>query len=219
MDVKRPYDGSRRQAAVRVTRQAVVDAASALFLQRGYPATTMAEIAERSDVPPATLYRLFGSKRAVLKEVLDVTLGGDDEPVEYQHRPDVQAALTADDPGAMLDAFAHLLRGVMHRSGALQEVLATSAAVDQEAAEMLDITRRQRHTGQSRIARKLAQRKALKPGLSQATAADIVYTVMSPEVFRILTVERGWSEHRYESWLASTLRTQLLPAAGDEQTG
>ena len=33
---------------------------------------------------------------------------------------------------------------------------------------------------------------------------------MSPEVFRILTVERGWSEDEYEAWLAPTLRTQLL---------
>lgn len=213
MDVKRHYDGSRRQAAARATRQAVVEAAGALFVQRGYPATTMAEIADRSSVPPATLYRLFGSKRAVLKEVLDVAFGGDDEPIEYQHRPEVRAALDAEDPAAMLDAFAHLHRAVMQRSSALQHVLATSAAVDDEAAEMLEVTRRQRHTGQSRIVRNLATRGVLRPGLSEAMAADIVYTVMSPEVHRILTVERDWSEERFEAWLATTLRTQLLSPA------
>ena len=110
----------------------------------------------------------------------------------------------------MLDAFAHLLRGVMQRAGALQHVLATSAVVDHEAAEMLEITRRQRHTGQSRIVRELARRKALRRGLTQAAAADIAYTVMSPEVYHILTVERGWSEEEYEAWLACTLRAQLL---------
>jgi AcrR family transcriptional regulator len=210
MDVKRAYTGTRRQAATRATRRDVVEAARRLFLDQGYPATTMAEIAEESGTPQATVYRLFGSKRGILKEVLDVTLGGDDEQVEYQHRPDVRAALAAEDPGSMLDAFAHLLRGVMHRAGALQHVLATSALVDHDAAEMLEITRRQRHTGQSRIVRALARRKALRAGLTQPRAADIVYTVMSPEVFRILTVERGWSEEEYEAWLAHTLRTQLL---------
>lgn len=171
----------------------------------------MAEISEASGTPPATVYRLFGSKRGILKEVIDVTLGGDDEPVDYQSRPEVQAALAAEDAGAMLDAFAHLLRSLMHRAGALQHVLATSATVDVEAAEMLEITRQQRHTGQGRIARALSRRRALRPGLTQSMATDIIYAVMSPEVFRILTVERGWSEEQYEAWLARTLRTQLLP--------
>jgi hypothetical protein len=53
----------------------------------------------------------------------------------------------------------------------------------------------------------------LRTGLTQPRATDIIYTVMSPEVFRILTVERGWSEDEYEAWLARTLRTQLLPPA------
>ena len=57
----------------------------------------------------------------------------------------------------MLDAFAHLVRGVMHRAGALQHVLATSALVDHDAAEMLEVTRRQRHLGQCRIVRDLAR--------------------------------------------------------------
>lgn len=211
MDVKRQYDGSRRHEATQATRREVAQAARRLFLDQGYPATTMAEISKASGTPPATVYRLFGSKRRILKEVLDVTLGGDDEPVDYQSRPEVQAALAAEDPGAMLDAFAHLLRGLMHRAGALQHVLATSAVVDEEAAEMLEVTRRQRHTGQSRIVRALSRRMALRAGLTQSEAADVVYAVMSPEVFRILTVERGWSEEAYEAWLARTLRTQLLP--------
>lgn len=139
-----------------------------------------------------------------------MTLGGDDEPIDYQSRPEVRAALSIEEPGALLDAFAHLLRDLIHRAAALQHALATSAAVDDEAAEMLEITRRQRRSGQSRIVHALARRKALRAGLTQSNAADIVYAVMSPEMFRILTVERGRSEDEYEAWLARTLRTQLL---------
>lgn len=210
MGVKRAYDGSRRQAAVRATKREVLEAARRLFLDLGYPATTMTQIAEESGVPPASMYRLFGSKRGILRELLDAAFGGDDEPVAFQHRPEVQDALAAEDPAGLLDAFAHVVRGVMGRAGALQHVLFTSAVVDAEAAEALEATRRQRHIGQSRIVQELARRKALLPSLTQAEAVDIVYTVMSPEVYRILTVERGWSEDDYEAWLARTLRAQLL---------
>ncbi len=210
MVVKRSYDGTRREAATRATRQEVRQAAQRLFLQLGYPATTMAEISAESRVPPATIYRLFESKRGILKAVLDVAFGGDDQAIDFQHRAEVQAAFDAEDPGAMLDRFAGVLRELMHRAGALQHVLATSAVVDHEAAEMLESTRRQRHQGQSRIVQELARRKALRPGLTHHQAVDITYTVMSPEVYRILTVERGWSEDDYQTWLARTLRSQLL---------
>jgi|RhiMetdeSRZDD1v2_1073273.scaffolds.fasta_scaffold267477_2 AcrR family transcriptional regulator len=208
--VKRRYDNSRRLAATRATKAHVVDVARELFVDQGYPGTTISQIAQRSGTPEATLYRLFGSKRGVLKEVLDVAIGGDDEPIEYQRRPGVQAAFASGTPDEMLDAFAHLACLVLRRSAPLLNVLMSSAGVDPEAAEMLAVSRQQRRTGQSRIVRALARGGHLREGLSSAAASDIVYAVMSPEVFRILTVERSWSEARYERWLASTLRAQLL---------
>src|SRR5260370_1075077 len=63
-------------------------------------------------------------------------------------------------------------------------------------------------TAQSRIARTLAERHQLT--VTEADAADIIYTLMSPEVHRILTIERQWSADRYQKWLATTLQTQLL---------
>ena len=204
------YDNSRRDQATRATRAAIVAAGHELFVELGYPGTTVARIANRAGVGQATVYRLFGSKRNVLKEVLDIALGGDDQPIEVQQRPEVRAAFESKTPEAMLEAFARFLRLTLDRSGALQQVLLTSAAVDPEAAEMLAITRQQRHTGQSRIVEALMAGGALRPGLSASEAADVVYTLMSPEVHRILTTERGWNPDQYESWLAFALRTQLL---------
>lgn len=210
VEVKRRYDSSRRDAMTRATKTQVVASARELFVAQGYRPTTIAQIAEASRTPQSTVFRLFGSKRGILKEVLDISLGGDDQPVEFQHRPEVQEAFAADNPGSMLDAFAHIVRGVLHRSAALQAVLADSAAEDPEAAEMLETTRRQRHIGQSRIIRALADADALRDDIRPAAAADIIYTLMSPEVFRCLTIERGWTETAYEQWLSRTLRTQLL---------
>jgi AcrR family transcriptional regulator len=207
----RSYDNSRRQARIRATRQEVVTAARNLFLERGYPATTVEAIAEASDTPIATVYRLFGSKRAILSAVLDVAFGGDDEPIAFGDRPAVRGAFAQADAGALIDAFARIGRELQERAAAIQHVLAGAAAVDPEAAEQLVITRQQRLTGQSRVAAELARREALAPGLTEAEAADLIYTFMSPEVYRILTAERGWSPKRYEAWLATTLRRALLP--------
>lgn len=208
---RRPYDNSRRQANVRATRADVIAAARRLFIERGYPATTIEAIGEASATPLATVYRLFGSKRGILAAVLDVSLAGDDEPVAFGDRPAAQTALAEPDPHRLLADFAHICRALLDRSAPILHALAGAAFVDPEAAEYVAITAQQRLRGQSRIAHVLAERHALASGVSEADAADIIYTLMSPEVHRVLTVERGWSADRYEHWLATTLRAVLLP--------
>jgi AcrR family transcriptional regulator len=203
--VKRPYDNSRREAQVRATRMKVIEAAKRLFVEHGYPATTIEAIAQAADVPLPTLYRLFGSKRGLLVAVLDTSFGGDDQPIAFGDRPAQRAAVAETDPTKMVHAFARIAREFMERSSAIQHVLATAANVDADAAELLAETRRQRHTGQSRIAAALAAIRALDPEVDETEAADMIYAMLSPEVHRILTVERGWPADRYERWIARAL--------------
>ncbi|HTJ76238.1 MAG TPA: helix-turn-helix domain-containing protein [Acidimicrobiales bacterium] len=209
--VKRSYDNSRRQAQVRATRAKVLEAARRLLVELGYPATTMEAISEAADTPVPTVYRLFGSKRAVLAAVLDDAFGGDDAPVAFVDRPAVQAALAEPDPGAMLDAFALLAAELLERSSALQHVLATAAGVDPDASQLLAEIRRQRHRGQSRIVAALVARNALDPSMDPAEAADIVYVLMSPDTYRTFTVDRGWTTEQYRRWLGRSLRALLPP--------
>jgi AcrR family transcriptional regulator len=207
--VKRRYDNSRRLAQVAATRLKVIRAAERLFTENGYPATTIEAVAEAADTPLPTLYRLFGSKRALLAAVLDTAFGGDDQPIAFGDRPAVRAARAESDPAKMAAAFARIMAEFMQRSSAILNVLATAAQVDPEAAELLTQIRRQRHTGQSRIVAALHGIGALDPGLDIDEADDIVYALLSPEVHRILTVERGWPADRYERWIARSLSTLL----------
>jgi TetR/AcrR family transcriptional regulator, regulator of autoinduction and epiphytic fitness len=209
--VKRRYDNTRRQAQVRATRMHVIGAAKRMFIEHGYPATTIEAIAEAAGTPPPTLYRLFGSKRALLAAVLDTSFGGDDQPVAFADRPAVRAARAETDPREMVNAFARIAREFMERSSAILHVLATAAQVDRDAAGLLAEIRQQRHTGQSRIVTALDATGALDPGIDRAEAADFVYGLLSPDVHRILTVERGWPADRYERWIARSVATLLVP--------
>ena len=212
-DVKtsRPYEGAARQARTRRTRAAVVEAARNLFVERGYAATTIEAISDRSDTPEATVYRLFCSKLGILKAVLDVSVGGDDEAVAMADRPQVRTFLSDEDPRKQLAGFAALLREVMARVGPVHRILADAARSDEGAASLLAEIARQRHEGQRRLARSLARSGALRPGLGERGAADIAHALASPEVYGLLVFDRGWSGERYEKWLRSILIDQLLP--------
>jgi AcrR family transcriptional regulator len=213
-DVKtrRPYAGAARQARTRRTRAAVIEAALSLFVERGYAATTIEAISDRSDTPQPTVYRLFSSKLGILKAVLDVSVGGDDEAVAVADRPQVRALLSAEDPKDQLAGFAALLRDIMTRAGPVHRILADAARSDEGAASLLAEIARQRHEGQRRIARSLARSGALRPGLRERDAADIIHALGSPEVHGLLVIDRGWSGERYEKWLRSILTDQLLPS-------
>jgi AcrR family transcriptional regulator len=208
--VKRPYDSSRRQAQMRATRADVVTASRALFVENGYPRTTIEAISDAAQVPLATVYRLFGSKLAILSAVLDVAFVGDDQPVAFGDRPDVRAALAEPDPRQLLVRFAALGRQLLERSAPVQAVLRSAAAVDEGARDLLAEIKRQRLTGQSRIAHALATRGVLRDGLGERAAADIIYGLWSPELYELLVSERGWRPERYEQWLAGALTAQLL---------
>jgi AcrR family transcriptional regulator len=198
------------QARTRLARRAVVDAARTLFLERGYGATTIEEISELSDVPPATVYRLFSSNRGILKALLDVSIVGDDEAVAMADRPPVRALLADRDARNQLAGFVGIAAQINSRAAATYRILVSAAASDPDAAALLDELTRQRQQGQGRIVRSLARARALRPKLRERDAADIIHALLSPEVYGLLVVDRGWPARRYEEWLTQTLVDQLL---------
>lgn len=204
-------DGRRPQARTRLARRAVLAAAGALFLERGYNGTTIEAISVAADVPQATVYRLFSSKQGILKAVIDTSIAGDDDPVPVAARPHVRALLGAEDPRQRLAGLAAISVDINTRTAPMLLVLMSAAESDPEAAAILDELGRQRRAGQSSVAESLARSGALRPGLGAAEAADLIHALASPELFRLLVMERGWPADRYEPWLAETLASQLCP--------
>jgi len=204
-----PSKSGRGQARTRLARRAVVESARTLFLERGYAATTIEAISEHSDVPSATVYRLFSAKLGILKALLDTSIAGDDQPLAVQERPDVASLFSEPDPHKLLAGFAGITTAINQRTNDIYRVLVSAAGSDLAAAELLEEIRQERDRGQSRIARSLARAHALKPGLRERDAADLIHTLMAPEVYRLLVGDRGWTPERYQRWLATTLTQQL----------
>ena len=222
-DVKRSrsHDDRGRQARTRLARAAVVEAARALFLERGYAATTIEAVSDVSDVPPATVYRLFSSKLGILKALLDASIAGDDEAVALPDQPHVRALLADRDPRNQISGLAGIIRGIMSRAEPLHRILVSAAGSDPEAAALLAELMRQRQHGHAQIARSLARAGSLRPKLRERDADDIIHALTSPEVYRLLVCDRGWPPERYEQWLKDILIDQLLapPTTGAGRTG
>jgi AcrR family transcriptional regulator len=198
------------QARTRLARRAVLDAARSLFLERGYSATTIEGISGASEVPQATVYRLFSSKKGILKALVDTSIAGDDEPVPIAERSHVRPLLDATRPKDTLALLAAISVDINTRTAPIYRILVSAASSDTDAAAILDELTRQRQEGQGRIATALARAKALRTGLRAQDAGDLIHALASPELYHLLVVDRSWSPERYQQWLADALAGQLL---------
>jgi AcrR family transcriptional regulator len=195
---------------MRTTQRAVVAGSHELVLARGFAHTTVGAISTASGVPIATVYRLFGTKTAFLKEVMDTAVVADDAPLALGDRAIVRDAQGARDPKSMTAAFAHVSRQVFDNTAALRLMLRVAAALDNEAAALRESLEEQRRIGQARVSRALADAGFLAPSVKEVEARDIVYALTSIDTYRILRLEQGWSGARYERWLSDALYRLLI---------
>ena len=207
---RRTYDSPRRREQARTTRRALLDAARELFIEGGYVATTIDAIAARAQVSPETVYATFRNKRSLLSEVIDVSIAGDDAPVPILERAWVREMRDELDPRRRLQILARNGRLILERTAPIYEVLRGAAAADPEIASLWELHKAHRFTGQSELLRILAARGSLREGLTVRMAADVLFAIGSPETYRLLVVDRGWSGDRFERWYAATLAQLLL---------
>ncbi|MEU4443196.1 helix-turn-helix domain-containing protein [Actinosynnema sp. NPDC050801] len=204
-DVKR---GSKRAQKAQETRRRILEAALALFVRDGYGATNLQEIADRAGVAVQTIYFVFGNKRTLLKELVDVTIAGDDQPVATMDRPWYIEALAADTAQDVLRAYVAGTTSVLARVAPIGKVLEAAAASDPEVAALWSHDVDPRLVVQRNVAEVLVGKPGAKDGVSADEAADVLYGLLSPELY-LLFAQRGWPRERWESWVGETLRAQL----------
>jgi AcrR family transcriptional regulator len=202
---------SARAEKARDNRRRMREAALSLFIDPGYASTSMQAVAAQAGVAVQTLYFTFGTKRALLSEILDVAVAGDEEPVPTLRRPTVLAAIAEPDPVTQLRAQVRLAREIYERVAPVLEVVRSAAAADPDIAELWETNNAQRATVQEQLTTALAGKTPLRDGVDAAQATDIALGLQSPEMYQFLTVRRGWSPHQWEQWTAEALISQLLP--------
>ena len=210
--VKRGYRSPLRAEQSRQTRRRILTAARGLFLERGYPATSVEAIATAANVSPDTVYAVFGNKRNLLKQLMDTDVGGDDADVKVLDRPEPQSVRQERDQHVQLAVFATGIARRIEATRPLDDILRSAAEVDVEAGALRnDIQLRQRRSAMTTFAEWLAPNGPLRNGMDVSEAGSIIWTLTSPEVHRLLRDGCGWSNQRFARWLEDTLVRTLLP--------
>lgn len=210
-DVKRPYESPLRARQAATTRTAIVRAATDLFSERGYAATSMDAIADRAGVGRATLFTALGSKKALLKSAYDVALVGDNEPISLPDRPGSIDLKAEPDPARFLTRYAGLCVEFGGRVATIYEVVRSAADADADVREVWEKIGQERRVGAGNVVALVEAKGTLRPGLDYAMAGDIVWTLNDPGLYHLLVNRRGWVPDAFGEWLAFTLASQLLP--------
>lgn len=210
MSSGRTYRSPLRAEQAAATRQRIIDAARALLLEQGYAATKLEEIASQAGVALPTLTGYFPNKPALLQSVLRSMVSGTVEKDEPSIGAQMRALLEIADPQELLADVASLYRTANERAFELFEIIRKAAAADPKIEEQRQLGAEARRRDQTPVARHLKRRRALRSGLTERQATDILWLYSSTDLYRLLVHDSKWPPQRYEQWLAQTLANALL---------
>lgn len=187
----------------------IVDAAARLFLERGYHATSLGQIAEHAGVAVQTIYNSIGSKRELLSRVLDYAAAGERAP---QAVPEFmrQQAERAPEPRQIIEQLVEFWRGALPRTAAVFRVIREAASLDPEVAAIERRRSAQRLRNYGTAAELLERRDALRDGLTADQAAAVIFAIGHPEAYRTLVLDGQWDNEAWTAWAAAALETMLL---------
>lgn len=208
---KRAYNSTRRKEQARQTRMQIIEAARTLFVERGYAGATLEAIASEAGVAVDTLYAAFGSKRGILSSLIDVSLVGDDEETPLLEREGAQSVQREKDPRRQVELFAKDITAIMGRMAPIFGIMRAAAKTEADAAKMLRGMLDSRLQGMMVFVDALASNRSLRDGLTRQEAAETVWMLTSAEMYNLAIMDRGWSEEKYQQWLATALANLLLP--------
>jgi AcrR family transcriptional regulator len=216
-EVKTPrtYDSSLRTRQAADRRVTLAVAARDLFVERGYPATTMEAVATRAGVSLKTVYNAYATKAGLLRAVWDMSLKGDLDEAAVAERPWYTSVLAEPDPGRQLAMTAENSRIVKVRIGPMLRVIRDAAPVDGDLTALWELIQTDFWANQRVIVESLADKAALRDGLDVDRATDLLWMLNHPDVWLLLVDRRGWSPAEWEAWFATSARQQLL---GSEDT-
>jgi AcrR family transcriptional regulator len=206
---KRRYNSSGRREQAQRTREAILEVARRLLLADGYAATTVAAIAQASNVSVETIYKAFGGKPGLVRAIYERGLEGAGT-VPAEQRSDAMRAAEAD-PRTIIENWGTFVTEVAPRSAPILLLTRTAAASDPEMAALLETADRSRLARMEHNARDLFERGLFRADITLDEARDVLWLYSSPELYELLVIRRNWPIDRYGRFVASGMIAALLP--------
>lgn len=193
---------SRRAENAEQTRQAILEAARDLFVQRGYFQTTVADIAAAARVSVAWVHAAGGGKAGLLRTLIESGVATDDNAEALSR----MAAITA--PGELLRFLVHATGSRFAEWSGLMRQVAAAAPKDPGVREIQEIAHEGLRGALVLTARRLDEMGALR--VSPERAAGILWFYLSNTAYFLRTDELGWDLAETEDWLVETLTLTLF---------
>jgi AcrR family transcriptional regulator len=205
-----------RARRIAATEQRLIDAAARLFVERGYVATTLTEVAAAAGVAPRTVYLRFETKVALFKRTMDVMLVGDSAPVDVAHRDWMHHAVTAPTCAERIRLMARGTAEMFSRIGPLLAVSEQAAAIEPAIAAAAQAGREDTRDQLRRFWAALAVDGLLPAAADAVWLADTAVMTCSVDAYLHAMRTLGWSADAYADWLEKTwLRIADLAGRGD----
>jgi TetR/AcrR family transcriptional regulator of autoinduction and epiphytic fitness len=206
----RSYHSPRREEAATQTRLAVVRSGQTLFTSLGWAGTTMRALAEAAGVSVKTVEALFGTKAALLEEVVRFAIRGDLEDVEMPQRQEVARMEAAPDARTMLRLHAAHLRAVNERSAGLAWTVEQAVSSDAAVARLWDQMNDNRTYAVGWATSTLLLKSGRRPRLRRRLVEATFWVALDWGTFRTLTTHAGLSPASYEEWLRDYYSSAFL---------
>src|SRR5579862_6396447 len=184
--MKRAYDSTARREGAEATRRAILTASREIFTEKGYAGTTMPSIAQAAGIALDTVYAAVGKKPALFALLVETAISGTDVAIPAEDRDYVRAVRAEPSAARKLAIYAAALRRIQERMAPLFRVLQEAAPLDPALGEMWNGIAERRAKNMKRLAQELEATGELRRGLSVEMAADILWSMNSPEYYLLL---------------------------------
>jgi hypothetical protein len=114
------------------------------------------------------------------------------------------------DPSRLIMMFSNGIAEILARVAHLFEIMRSASKTEPDIKELLEHLLIERMENMTAIARQIASTGSLREGMEISTAAELIWTITSPEIFLLLIQDRNYSEEQYAAWLQNTLARLLL---------
>lgn len=204
----RRYDSTwRRERALR-TRTAILDAAERQFLEGDYGTATIASIAQEAGVSVETIYKSFGSKSGLVREIYERGLEGRGDTRAYDRADETRDRES--DPRTIMRQWGRLTAEVASVVTPIRVLMRHLAVTDREIAAVLETAEAERLVRMRHHARFLKAQGHLREGVTVSEATDVLWICSSLEIYELLVIRRGWSMARFTRYVGNFMITALL---------